>query len=325
MPFSLEDKIVVGISTRALFDLEKENKIFEEQGIEAYREYQEANENVPLNKGVAFPFIKRLLTINKVFPEEQPIEVVLLSRNSAMTGLRVFNSLEKYWLNISRGAFMSGSSAIKYIPAFNISLFLSMDEKDVAEGIKNGFPAGHFLSGAVDDEGNELRIAFDFDGVIADDSSEKIYQNEGITPYHKHEQIHGEESLGEGPLSRFFRQIAAFQKLEREKLKEDPKYKKILRTAIVTARNAPAHKRIISTLKAWNVEVDEMLLLGGADKTPFLKQLRPHVYFDDQDRNLQSLREMGLPAVHIPFGVLNEQESRKETEGANGEGSASEQ
>ena len=306
MPIDFSKKHVVGISSRALFDLEQENEIFEKDGIEAFENFQANHLEDCLEKGVAFPFVKRLLTINKLFPEEKPVEVVLLSKNSCFTGLRVFNSIKEHGLDITRASFVSGGDAIKFIPAFNVSLFLSMDEKDVKDGINRGFPAGLFLDGHVnDDEENELRIAFDFDGVIAGESAEKIYQMEGPEKYRQHETELRKESLEPGPLGKFFKQLSYIQKLEENRLKTDKSYKKVLKTSIVTARNAPAHERVITTLKAWGVSVDEMLLLGGAEKAEFLAAMKPHIYFDDQARNLEHLKALRLPAVHIPFGVTN--------------------
>lgn len=307
MTYPIENKLVVGISSNALFDLRKEDEIYMNEGLEAYRKYQVDHKNNILEKGVAFPFIKRFLAINDVYKEEQPVEVVLLSRNSPETGVRVFNSIKYYNLNISRAAFMSGDSAIDYIPAFNISLFLATNEKDVREALHSGKPAGRILQTEVlDDETTELRVAFDFDGVIANDESEKVYQDSGIEVYREYENQHCTEQLPPGPLNDFFTKLSNLQKLESDKKQKDKDYKRILKTAIVTARNAPTHERAINTLNNWGVDVDEMFLLGGITKSRILNVMKPHLYFDDQINHLNDTDIKGIPLVHIPFGITNE-------------------
>jgi 5'-nucleotidase len=273
-----------------------------------YRKYQEEHVNDTLKTGVAYPFIRRLLRLNEVFSDTQPVEVILLSRNSPETGLRVFNSIEYYGLNISRAAFFSVSSPFRYIPAFNASLFLSANKEDVVKAINAGYPAGQIIENSIEDDENdmELRLAFDFDGVIADDSAEKVYQaNKNLEAYHQSEQKNAHVPLNPGPLQDMFKKISYFQRLENKKLGQDPSYKKILRTAIITARNAPAHERMVNTLKAWGVAVDEVFFLGGIDKKRILEIMKPHIYFDDQPIHLTSTI---IPQVHIPFGVTNKQE-----------------
>lgn len=308
MPYPIEKKIVVGISSNALFDLRIEDEIFKNEGLEAYRKYQVDNKSVLLDKGVGFPFIKRFLNINEIYSEEQPVEVVLLSRNSPETGVRIFNSIREYNLNITRAAFMSGGSAVNYIPAFNISLFLAIHEDDVNEAIKAKLPAGRILQTDVqDDESIELRVAFDFDGVVADDEAERVYKDKGIKEYHEYEKQNSSVAMEPGPLGDFFTKISSFQKLETEKKRNDNKYEKILKTSIITARNAPAHERAINTLNSWGVEVDEMFILGGIDKSRILEIMKPHLYFDDQIDNLDTTAMKNIPLVHIPFGVANEE------------------
>ena len=306
MSYSVENKLVVGISANALFDLDKENHIFIDKGLDAYREYQIRNKEKILGKGAAFPFIKRLLNINAVYTEENPIEVILLSKNSPETGVRIFNSIKHYGLQITRASFMSGKPAYKYIPAFNISLYLSTNANDVKLAIDGNYAAGRVLNTSIcdNDEDKELRVAFDFDGVIADDESEKIFQKEGLKNYAIYEDKNKQKELNPGPLADFFRRLSIFQKFETEKEHIDPNYKKLLKTAIITARSAPAHERAINTLNHWGVSVDEMFLLGGIKKRKFLEIFKPHIYFDDQkmhlDKNIKS-----IPMVHIPFGVTN--------------------
>jgi 5'-nucleotidase len=306
MAFNIDDKLVVGISSSALFNLEKEDAIFREKGLAAYIDYQIVHRDDPISKGLAFPFVKRLLNLNIAHPAEQPVEVVLLSRNSPATGVRIFNSIREYDLNITRAAFMSGSSPYPYIKAFNISLFLSTNSEDVYESIRHNYPAGLILKSSVHDntDDDELRVAFDFDGVIADDSAEQIYQKEGIQAYREHERQFKRDPLNPGIVSDFFRKLSSLQKLETDRAVSDPSYHKKLRISVVTARNAPAHERAINTLSSWNVSVDEMFLLGGIEKRRILEVLKPHLYIDDQTIHLdQSLNDMAL--VHIPISITN--------------------
>lgn len=306
MAYPIERKLVVGISSNALFDLKKEDDIFRNQGLDAYREYQIDNKTKILNKGVAFPFIKRLLHINDIYSDKKPIEVVLLSKNSPETGIRIFNSIKHYNLDITRGAFMSGKPVYEYIPAFNISLFLTTDEKDVKLAIKANYPAGRVIRTKIkdDEDISELRVAFDFDGVIADDEAEKVYKEKGLNEYYKYEVEHSQEALNPGPLADFFKKLSFFQELESKKEAKDPNYKKILKTAIITARNSPAHERAVNTLKEWGVTVNEMFLLGGIEKKRILNIMKPHLYFDDQIIHLDDSIE-NIPLVHIPFGITN--------------------
>lgn len=307
MPFSIDDKLVVGVSSTALFDLSLEDDIFLTQGVEAYKEYQKANRGKILEKGVAFPFIRRFLNINAILPEQQPVEVVILSKNSPETGIRTFNSIREYGLNICRAAFTSGNPVYRYIPAYNISLFLSTNQEDVKAAIQQGYPAGRVLpTSIVDDEAdNELRVAFDFDGVLADDESEKVYkETDQLELFYQHEVKNVDIPLNPGLLLDFFRKLSHFQKLEENRMASSPNYKKILKTSIITARSAPSHERAINTLKFWDVAVDEMFFLGGIEKKRILEILKPHLFVDDQITHL-SMDLKDVPLVHIPFGIAN--------------------
>jgi len=307
MPFTIDKKLVVGVSSNALFDLTKEEKIFNENGLKSYREYQNSNNDVPLPTGPAYPFIKRFLNINNAYPERQPVEVVILSKNSPETGIRIMNSIKHYDINISRGAFISGDSPYKFIPSYNISLFLSKNVEDVTNAITAGYPAGRFIntsSTSLGDNSDELRVAFDFDGVIADDKAERIYQTKGIDAFYKHETLNALIPHNPGPLADFFKKLSFFQKLETKKQDDDPNYKKILKTAIITARNAPAHERAINTLKAWDVTVDNLFILGGIEKKRILETFKPHLFMDDQLEHLDP-ELTDIPLVHVPFGIKN--------------------
>lgn len=307
MAYPIERKLVIAISSSALFDLSESHNVYIENGVEAYRIYQERNIDTPLPKGVAFPFIRRFLGINKAFPKQLPVEVVLLSRNSPETGMRVFRSISHYGLNISRAAFMTGRSPHEYLPAFNASLFLSANVDDVQMAIDANYPAGVVLPSKVyDDELDlELRVAFDFDGVIADDEAETIYKkNNNLDEFQAHEVARHLVPHQPGPLADLFKKLSFMQKLEDKKIKEEPSYNKILRIAIVTARNAPSHERVVTTLKSWGVSADESFFLGGMEKSRVLTILRPHMFFDDQRSHLESPAG-DIPMVHVPFGVAN--------------------
>jgi 5'-nucleotidase len=309
MSYPIERKLVVGVSSSALFDMSNANKIYERDGYEAYRKYQKKYRNRELKIGPAFPFIRRFLSINDAFREEQPVEVVLLSHNSPDTGIRVFNSIKEYGLPITRAAFTSGKQPHLYMKAFNISLFLTTNREDVSVAVSQGLPAGMVYTNEVYDDYNDrqLRIAFDFDGVLADDEAERVYMESGsLDEFERYESERRYQPLKAGLLQGFLKKIAYFQKLESKRVKQDPSYERILHTAIVTARSAPAHERAINTLSSWNVSVDELILLGGISKSRILEEMRPHLFIDDQKTHLDSSL-INIPMVHLPFGVANEE------------------
>lgn len=304
MSFPIENKLVIAVSSSALFDLTESDQVFREQGEDAYRQFQEQNIDVVLKPGVAFPFIRRFLSFNQVFEKELPVEVVLLSRNSTATGRRVFRSIAHYGLDITRAAFLSGMPPFPYIPAFNASLFLTANAEDVYAAVDADFPAGLILPNKVEDRQDdyELRIAFDFDGVLADDESEAIYKQEGLERFKEYEQERQNEVHQPGLLADLFRKLSKLQELENKKVKEDKRYQRILRTSIITARSAPAHERVITTLQSWGVEANETFFLGGMEKKRIFETLRPHIFFDDQ---LSHLQGNSMALVHIPFGIAN--------------------
>lgn len=306
MPYPIDKKFVVAVASSALFNLEESDKVFQEKGEEEYRKYQFQNEQVVLEPGVAFPLIKRLLMLNGSDPDDQPVEVVLLSRNDPETGLRVFKSIEHYGLSISRAAFVAGSNPFDYMEAFNASLFLSANPDDVRTAVSKGLPAAQvFPTAFVDNEEElELRIAFDFDGIIADDSSEGIYQQLGMQGFHENERQKANEVLPPGPLIKFFQEVARLQRREWEKKQQDAAYTPRVRIAIATARNAPAHERVVTTLRSQGIRVDEAFFLGGIDKGRVLKIFRPHIFFDDQVSHIEGVSSVS-PSAHVPFGVTN--------------------
>ena len=304
MPYPIEKKLVIAVSSSALFDMQESDAIFRQDGEKAYREYQRKNIDSPLRTGVAFSFVKRLLSLNAFFQEEQPIEVILFSKNSPETGLRAFRSIQHYKLNISRACFSSGNSNYQYLPAFNSTLFLTTNIEDAKEALANGITAGVVGKQEIHDSNEEgLCLAFDFDGVIADDSSEKVYKEQGLEAYQAFEQEDGTHPLKSGPIAELLKRISSFQKLERAKAQKNPSYKRLLKTAIVTARNAPAHERVVFTLINMGIEVDEVFFMGGVEKARLLNILKPHIFFDDQTSHLENIKDTA--GVHIPFGVAN--------------------
>ena len=308
MPFPIEEKLVIGVASSALFDLSDSHQVYLDEGAEAYRSHQARQRDVILARGVAFPFIRRFLSINRCFPQQAPVEVVLFSRNSPETGLRVMRSIAHYGLDISRAVFMSGKSPYPYLPAFNTALFLSANEEDVKSAIAVDYPAGLVLPSAIADEEDdiELRVAFDFDGVIADDESETVYKrNNDLGEFHAHETLHMARPHQPGPLAVMFRKLAMLQQLEHDAQQADPDYRRIVRIAIITARSAPAHERVVTTLGSWGVSADETFFLGGMDKARVLSVFKPHIFFDDQLTHLKSGPGGTIPMVHVPFGVAN--------------------
>lgn len=304
MPYPIEKKLVIAVSSSALFDMQDSDAVFRQEGEEAYRKYQRKHMDDPLKEGVAFPFIKRLLNLNASFPEEQPVEVILFSKNSPETGLRAFRSIQHYNLNISRACFSSGKPNHQYLPAFNSTLFLTTNREDAREALANGITAGVVGKQEIQDSNEEgLCLAFDFDGVIADDSAERVYEEQGLAAYQEYEKVHGAHPLKSGPIANLLKRISSFQKLERTKQQEDPKYRRLLKTAIVTARNAPAHERVVFTLQSLEIEVDEVFFMGGVEKARLLNILKPHIFFDDQESHIKNINN--IAGVLIPFGVAN--------------------
>ncbi len=297
---------MIGLASSALFDLSESDAVFRKQGEQTYRDYQRANQDEPLARGVAFPFIRRLLALNQLNPKDPPVEVILLSRNDPDTGLRVMNSIAYYQLPITRAVFMQGKSPHAYIPAFDIELFLSANAEDVNSAVAAGHPAGQILKGVIEDDSDDLqlRIAFDFDGVLADDEAETVYKQQSLGEFHQHETLRQDIPHTPGPLKAFLKRIAEIQKMEQDKHAQDPTYQPILRVSIVTARNAPAHKRVINTMRHWGITVNEAFFMGGVEKAKVLDIMQPHIFFDDQKLHLEP-SSARLPSVHIPFGIAN--------------------
>lgn len=305
VPYTLEDKLVVAIASSALFDLTESDRIFREQGTEAYRQYQRDHEDDTLQPGVAFPFIKRLMGLNA--GDQDFVQVVLLSKNDPDTGLRVSKSIEAHGIEIIRMAFLRGSPPHRYIKPYKVSLFLSANPVDVKECVMHGHPAGLVLeTDHTDDPSDEqLRIAFDFDGVLIDDEAERVYQEDGINGFRSSEQEKALQPHTPGPMAELLRKISEIQRQEIAKHEQEQDYEPRIRVAIITSRDANALVRMVTTLRHWNISVDETHLLGGVEKKDVIETFAPHIFFDDQRIHLDALKKIA-PAVHVPFGVGNE-------------------
>lgn len=302
----LERALVIGVASSALFDLRESDAVFREQGEERYREYQREHLDDVLEPGVAFPFIRRLLDLNDLSDRERLVEVVILSRNDPETGMRVMRSVAHHGLDITRAIFMQGRAPYRFMEPLRMSLFLSANEDDVREAIDMGFAAGRVVGRAQPDDGDtDLRIAFDFDGVLADDSAERVFQSEGLDGYQESESALAEVPLSRGPMADFLEKINRIQGIEESKSLDDPSgYRRRVHVAVVTARSAPAHERAINSIGQWGLRVNDAFFLGGIDKGPILEVLRPHIFFDDQRRHVEGA-SLSTPSVHIPFGEIN--------------------
>jgi 5'-nucleotidase len=301
MPASIDGKLIAAISSRALFDLEESNRVFEEQGVEAYYEYQRQHENEVLAPGIAFPLVRKLLALNALAPVGPRVEVILLSRNTADTGLRIMHSIEHYGLDISRAAFTGGESTYPYVPAFDAHLFLSANPEDVRKALDAGHAAATILPSNVGQNvaaSEGLRIAFDGDAVLFSDEAERIYKRDGLRAFTLSEVSAAREPLSGGPFKGF---LAALHRIQAE----FPAELSPIRTALVTARSAPAHERVVRTLRAWDIRIDEALFLGGLDKGPFLKAFGADIFFDDQRGHCDSARQH-VATGHVPFGIANQ-------------------
>ncbi len=294
-------RLVVAISSRALFDLSDSHRVFETEGVDAYCRYQIAHEDEVLEPGVAFPMARKLLALNERLGDRGEVELILLSRNSSDTGLRIFNSIRHYGLDITRAAFTSGSSPYRYVSAFGAHLFLSADPNDVRKALEAGCAAATILPlrrPSAEDEAQQLRIAFDGDAVLFSDEAERVYRSHGLEIFNASESAAAREPLRDGPFKGFLVALHAIQCLF--PIADSP-----LRTALITARGAPSHERIIRTLRAWGIRIDESLFLGGIEKGRFLKAFNADLFFDDQLAHCDSAS--GLVATgHVPHGVANE-------------------
>lgn len=297
--------LIVAISSRALFDLEDSHALFEREGIDAYSAFQRTHEDELLAPGIAFPLVHKLLALNAGAPvgaDGQPtprVEVILLSRNSSDTGLRIFNSIQHHALDIRRATFTSGAPTWPYIKPFGADLFLSANPESVRRALENDVAAATILPAkAQQQRSQQLRIAFDGDAVIFGDESERVSREQGVEAFGRHERERAREPLSGGPFRGFL------DALHRLQVAFPPGEASPIRTALVTARSAPAHERVIRTLRDWNVRLDEALFLGGRPKGPFLDAFGADIFFDDSEHNIASARDH-VAAGHVPHGVAN--------------------
>ncbi len=293
------DKLVIAISSRVLFDLKDSHEIYENKGLAAYAQYQIEREEEVLAPGEALPLVQKLLRINEKLGGDPRVEIILLSRNSADTGLRIFNSIEHYQLNISRAAFCGGTSPYRYVAAFGCHLFLSTHAEDVRNALTNGVAAATLLpSTKAEHSHDELRFAFDGDAVLFSDEAEKVYKQQGLQAFASSEKAAAKTPLSGGPFKQFLQALHSLQA-------EFPADSCPIRTALVTARSAPAHERVVRTLREWKIRIDESLFLGGLDKGAFLKAYGADVFFDDQQQHCASATQH-VATGHVPHGVANE-------------------
>jgi 5'-nucleotidase len=290
-------KLVVAVASRALFDLDESHGVFESEGEDAYARYQIRHEDEVLAPGVAFSLVRKLLALNRADSASQ-VEIILLSRNSADTSLRIFKSIEHYGIDIQRAVFTRGRTPYSYAGAFGAHLFLSANQEDVRLALDAGIAAATVLqASALVDGHSELRIAFDGDAVLFSDEAEKIFQQAGLEAFNRNEVASKDLPLTGGPFKHFLSALHALQA-------SVPSDQCPIRTALITARSAPAHERVVRTLRAWGIRIDEALFLGGLDKGVFLKSFGADIFFDDQHKNCLSASNF-VATGHVPFGIKN--------------------
>ena len=294
MPPDLSGTLVIGISSRALFDLEKENDIFEEEGLKAYADFQKDNEARVLEPGTAFPLIEAFLKLNEKLGEHL-VEVVIMSQNNPQTALRVMNSIDFYNLNITRAAFSGGQPLGPYLEAYSVDLYLSKNLNDVQDAVDHGIASAQLYAppSAFNPDADEIRIAFDGDAVLFSEDSEVIFKQQGLDAFLEHEKVFADIPLPEGPFGRVLKTLSRIKSLSGSE-------EQLLRIALVTARDGPAHERVILTLRSWGVTVDEAYFLGGLSKNQVLKAFNAHIFFDDQDKHAGPASEV-VPSARVPY------------------------
>ena len=300
MPISLDNLLVIGISSRALFDLEAEEVIFRQQGLEAFRQHQLQHENKILQLGAGFALVRALLKLNALTQSQRFVEVVIMSRNSSETSLRIFNSIAYHGLDITRAVLSGGAPLAPYLKAFNVSLFLSLHEDDVQAAVNSGVASARLYQKPDNalEELDQIRIAFDGDAVIFSDESEQIFQSQGIDAFERHERENALKPLPEGPFAHLLKALSFIQ----NNFKTPDGRASPIRTALVTARSSPAHERVIRTLRAWDVAIDETFFMGGVAKSEVLAAFRPHMFFDDQHGHCERASTV-VPTGRVPIKI----------------------
>ena len=289
----LSQVLVVGVSSRALFDLEEANAVYETQGLDAYVRYQVDRADDVLKPGAGFPLIQAILNLNKQTGGRRVAEVVITSRNSPQTSLRMFNSISHYGLDIQHAALSGGASIAPYLHAFNVDLFLSASEADVQAANCADVAAGLIFAKPANlgEHVDPIRIGFDADAVIFSGESERLYREQGLEAFLAHEKDNARRPLPEGPFAKLLRTLSTLQ--------SDASFvKPPIRLAVITARNMPAHERVIRTLLAWDVRIDEAFFMGSIPKTRILAAFQPHIFFDDQDTHCRPAAEL-VPTARV--------------------------
>ncbi|MEN9213895.1 MAG: 5'-nucleotidase [Gloeomargarita sp. DG02_4_bins_56] len=294
MAYSLDGLLVIGISSRALFDLSREDEIFQTQGLSAYSAYQRAHEQEILAPGTAFPLVQALLKLNQL-TDQRLVEVIIMSRNSPDTGLRIFHSIQHYGLDITRAALTGGESIVPYLQAFKLDLLLSREESEVQAAIDAGIAAALLYHPPADlmPRDERVRIAFDGDAVLFSDEAELVYKQQGLAAFCSHEQARADQPLPAGPFAKFLHTLSTIQQ-------QVPPEQAPVRIALVTARSSPAHERVIKTLRAWGVRVDAAFFLGGLSKDAVLQAFGAQIFFDDQDVHVQPASQV-VPSGRVPY------------------------
>ena len=301
--------LLIGISARSLFDMTHETELFQKKGMKEYRQYQHDKRMVAFGPGVAYRFIQRMLSLNSIAkPGEPLVEVAIVSHMDPDAGCRVMNSLKPLGIDASESIFTSGGDVTRYLQALGVNLYLSFDEANVKTAIDAGIPAGHIMTREAitdhDTVDGEIRLAFDFDGCLSDDDSERVFQRDGLKAFESYEEDHIMLPLEPGPMYPFIRGLARIQEAECAYSAEHEDYHHRMKISIVTMRSALSGTRVMNTLDSWGVKVDEAFYMGGHDKTPILATYHPHLFLDDNPNNIAAARS-SVMSVHVPFGVVN--------------------
>lgn len=314
--------LLIGVSARALFNLQYETRLLNEKGLEEYRKYQSLKRDTPLKPGTAYHFVRRMLGLNSIASGEYPlVELAIISHMDPDTGCRVMNSLKPLHLDATESIFTSGDDLVPYLKAMDVKLYLSMNGRTVRDAIDQGVPAGTIITKRAitdhDTDDGEIRLAFDFDGCIGADDSERIFQEDGLNAFNEHEEKNATLPLDTGPIYPFIEGLSRIQNAEERYERSHKGYMRKLKIAIITARSARAGVRTMNTLDSWGISVDNAFYMGGHDKVPILSAYRPHLFLDDSPSNTAMARTAAT-SVHVPFGVSNGDDAPEAAEGEDG-------